>query len=219
MSIKKSIRSFLRWAGNYFLASALTILCSTLKITVYDSPEVNRMRKEGCNFIYAFWHGHMLIPWFFHRGQGIRALVSKSKDGELLCSVLSKWGYQPVRGSSSTGGSEALLRMVKMANDGYTLAITPDGPRGPEYVFKPGAVITAQRAQVPLVLLATGYEKTRVLRSWDHFRIPKFFSKVSLVFSDPIMISSNFSREQIAGVISDCQDKLNTMQEFANSKF
>jgi lysophospholipid acyltransferase (LPLAT)-like uncharacterized protein len=80
--------------------------------------------------IIAFWHGKMLPAWKFFGSFGANAIVSQSKDGEILTALLEKWGFRVVRGSSSKGGREALQEIVDIAPKGYFL-ITPDGPQGP----------------------------------------------------------------------------------------
>ena len=79
------------------------------------------------------------------------AMVSASKDGGFLASILECFGVQPVRGSSSRRGPQALLELTGWAERGYDLAITPDGPRGPRYVVQEGIIALAQVTGLPIV--------------------------------------------------------------------
>lgn len=211
MSLKTLTRSVLRSAGNLMLDKALLLLCSTLKVEVKNGSTVSSLEDEGKNYILAFWHGVMLLPWYQHRKKNMAALVSQSKDGELLSRVLGKWGFSLIRGSSSKGGSEALQSILKALSSGKSIAITPDGPRGPAHQFKPGAAVAAQRAQVPLVLLSVFYENKRRLRSWDSFEVPMPFSRVRLVYSDAIVFPAGLSKDEVSSRIEDCRKYLNSL--------
>lgn len=217
MSIKKYRQDLLRALGNIALYNAVTLLCRTLKISFQNQGCIEGLVKENRNFVLAFWHGTMLIPWYIHRNRDFVALVSRSKDGTMLFKILNKWNYEVVRGSSHTGGSVALGIMVDHAKNSKSIAITPDGPKGPYHTLKPGAVIAAKKAGIPLVLLGVGYDKKRSLSSWDKFEIPKFFSRVNLVYSEPIYIDKDLSFEETSGIIEKCQMKLNQLQEEANN--
>lgn len=215
MGIKSLKYTVLRSLGNLLLGGAVELLCRSLKTEIVNDEAVRSLSDKNKHYVLAFWHGTMLLPWYQHKGKGLKALTSQSKDGELLARVLHKWGYQVVRGSSSRGGKVALGILVDLLKFEGPIAITPDGPRGPEYEFKPGAVIAAQRSNVPLVLLGVAYENKRQLRSWDKFQIPKAFSRVKLIYSDPIIIPENADRARVAEIIQECGNKLNALQSQA----
>lgn len=215
MSIRGIRQSFLRSLGNVVLGAAVPALCSSLKLEVINEGPVNEMINGGQSFVVAFWHGSMLYPWYYFRNRKLQALISQSKDGELLARILKKWKYQVVRGSSSKGGRVALGVMVDLLKHEGAVAITPDGPRGPIHEFKPGAVIAAQRAQVPLVLLGAGYMKQTQLKSWDRFSVPKPFSKVRLVFSDPLIVPADANRQQVAEIIQHNSEAMRKLQSLA----
>lgn len=157
----------------------------------------------------------MLLPWYLNRDKNFAGLTSKSKDGDLLAKILKKWNYQVLRGSSSEGGDIALGLMVDFAKNGYSIAITPDGPKGPPNKLKAGAVVAARKSGLPLVLAGIGFKKKRYLRSWDRFQIPKFFTAVNVIYSDPVYVPENLSREETSKVIKECEKKLNELQSEA----
>jgi len=110
------------------------------------------------------------------RTAGLAALVSASKDGAFLAAVLERFGVQPVRGSSSRRGPQALLELTTWAERGYDLAITPDGPRGPRYVVQEGAMSLAQVTGLPVVPVSYHLSRKIQLKSWDRFQIPLPFA-------------------------------------------
>lgn len=217
MSFRKIRQDALRVIGNYVLYGLATLLCRSLKINIKNSSAVESFFEEKKRIVLAFWHGTMLIPWFVHRDKNFAAMVSKSKDGGLLERVLKPLNYKVIRGSSHTGGSVALGVLVDLARNECSIAMTPDGPRGPLHKMKPGAVIAAKRANIPIVLLGVGYQKKRELSSWDKFQVPKFFSRVNLVYSDPISIDEELSYDDTSKVIEECEIKLNELQREAEN--
>ncbi len=144
------------------------------------------------------------------------ALVSGSKDGELLFRVLNKWSYNVQRGSSTKGGKDALESLVQLAAENYSIAITPDGPGGPVRKMKPGAVVVAKKAQIPLVLVGIGIEKKRKLKSWDSFEVPRFFSRVNIIFSDPVNIDHDLTYDETSEMILENEKLLNRLQSEAS---
>ena len=159
----------------------------------------------------------MLFAWYLHRNKNFTALISKSQDGDLLEKILKHWKYNVIRGSSSNGGEVALGIMVDYARNNETVVITPDGPRGPLNKMKAGAVITAKKSRTPLILFGIGYKKKRVLKSWDKFEIPKFFSEAKAVYSDPVYVNSDLSFAETSELILNCEQKLNELQIEANN--
>ncbi len=217
MSLKKSKQLLLRFLGDHFLYYAITVLCKSLKIEKQNQEVIEKLKLKNQNFVLAFWHETMLLPWYLHGAPDFTALTSKSKDGDLLAKILIKWKYNVVRGSSSIGGDVALENMVDYAKNKHSIAITPDGPRGPKHKFKAGAVITAKKSGISLVLAGVGFKKKKTLSNWDKFEIPYFFTRAKIVYSEPIYVEGNLSYEDTSTVISNCENELNRLQDKAGN--
>lgn len=215
MNTKQVKQDTLRFLGSLILKHSLDALCTTLRVRYKNKKVVDDLRKKKQNYVLAFWHGTMLLPWFLHRKDGFAALTSKSKDGDLLAKQLKYWKYKVVRGSSSKGGDVALGMMVDLAKNGYSVAITPDGPRGPEHKFKAGAVITAKKSKVPVVLMGIGVKSKKKLKNWDKFQIPNPFSQIKVIYSDPIYVDVKLSYDETSKIIEECENKLNELQKEA----
>jgi lysophospholipid acyltransferase (LPLAT)-like uncharacterized protein len=212
MKARKLRQDFLRLTGQYLISIAASVLCKTLKVTVTNGEAFEQLIKENKNYIVAFWHGTMLLPWYLSRNKNVAALTSKSKDGDLLARLLKSWNYQVIRGSSSSGGEIALGIMIDYAKNKNSIAITPDGPKGPAKKLKAGAVVTAKKSGLPLVLIGIGYNKKKILRNWDSFQIPAFFSKANAIYSEPIYIDKNLDYNGTSEMIDMCEAKLNELQ-------
>lgn len=134
--------------------------------------------------LFLLWHNRLFfagdLPRRFRDGRPLHALISASKDGAWLTAFFTSIGLSTVRGSSSRGGREAVGDLVRVLRSGRDAAITPDGPRGPLYTCKLGALVVARRAGVRVVVLGMNYESAWRLRSWDKFYLPRPFSQVGL---------------------------------------
>jgi lysophospholipid acyltransferase (LPLAT)-like uncharacterized protein len=159
--------------------------------------------------IIAFWHESMLPGWHHHADKKSIALVSQSKDGSILTTLLEQWGITTVRGSSSSSGKQALAEAIEEVKNGSTLLLTPDGPRGPRRSMKAGAVIAAQRAGVPLYLARISESSTFIFhKSWDKFRVPLPFAKIHIDYCSIMISQDHTEKDYIDSVISECESLL-----------
>ena len=158
--------------------------------------------------IYCVWHNRLalcLVPYYAYARKhvqtpGMAAMVSASKDGGLLAAILECFRVQPVRGSSSRRGPQALLELTGWAERGYDLAITPDGPRGPRYVVQEGIMGLAQVTGLPIVPASYSLDWKIQAKSWDRFQIPLPFSRCEVVFGKPVRVpreASDAEREAL----------------------
>jgi lysophospholipid acyltransferase (LPLAT)-like uncharacterized protein len=161
----------------------------------------------GKPVIFCIWHNRLALCMEAYRvykrkchSSGMAAMVSASRDGGFLAGVLERFGVQPVRGSSSRRGPQALLELTTWAERGYDLAITPDGPRGPRYVVQEGVMSLAQVTGLPIISFSYYAPRKITFRSWDQFQIPLPFSKCEMNVAKPICIPrevSNAGREEL----------------------
>ena len=130
------------------------------------------------------WHNRLFMAAEIFRryrqGRPAYSLVSASKDGAWLEAFFNQAGMRTVRGSSHKLGREAVGGLIAMLRAGHDIGITPDGPRGPCYEFKPGALVVTRRASVPVLLLGGEFSSARRLKSWDRFFVPRPFSRMRI---------------------------------------
>lgn len=161
--------------------------------------------------IVVFWHGYMMPVWKYFAKKNALALVSKSKDGEILSNLLEKWKIKLIRGSSKKEGKQALENLISIANQ-HIVLITPDGPQGPAQEMKAGAFVAAARTELALYLCCVSIKSAFIFnKSWDNFRFPLPFTKITLNFSEKILINPNSNREEIDNIIQNSENKLNSM--------
>ncbi len=146
------------------------------------------------NYIGALWHNRLLLfPFVLRRFLFNRhgaALISASRDGELLADAIKRFDYDVVRGSSSRLGARAILQLSEMIASGHDVVITPDGPRGPAYELGPGIIFLAQKSGAAVLPVNMEYSSCWRIKSWDRFIIPRPFSKVRVIIGQPYRVKS-----------------------------
>jgi lysophospholipid acyltransferase (LPLAT)-like uncharacterized protein len=148
---------------------------------------------RASSFIPVYWHQHQLFcvqHLLEHRGEGLKLgfLISPSVDGEIGAMIVRNLGGVVIRGSSSHTGARALRDYYQaLAHEGVSPAITPDGPRGPPWKFKPGAVLLAQLSGRPMIPLSYAASSAWKIK-WDRFVIPKPFSRIVVAVGEPVYV-------------------------------
>ena len=146
------------------------------------------------NYIGALWHNRLLIfPFvlrrFFSNRHGA-ALISASRDGDLLADAITRFGFDVVRGSSSRLGASAILQLTDVLASGGDVVITPDGPRGPVYELGPGIIYLAQKSGAAVLPVNMEYSSCWRLKSWDRFILPRPFAKICVIIGQPHRVRS-----------------------------
>ncbi|UPA28104.1 MAG: lysophospholipid acyltransferase family protein [Verrucomicrobiota bacterium] len=168
------------WAK--FATKMIQLWLRTLSLEVDPESEELLRRYRSRAKICVLWHNRLMVaPLIYQRyfqDQTMYGLVSPSRDGAWLTALLENLGIRAVRGSSQHRGRGALLEMRNVLHRGHSVTITPDGPRGPRYVAKPGVAVLAKESHVPILLGGISIPKCWRLKSWDRFYLPKPFSKI-----------------------------------------
>jgi len=152
---------------------------------------------------------------YLWRDLQVRVMSSDSFDGEYTGRIMRKFGFVKVRGSSSRGAVRALLSMRRELEQGWKVAFTIDGPRGPRYVVKPGPVTLARSTGVPMVVFHIAVERAWVLNTWDRLMIPKPFSRALMRVSRKISVPRRINDSEMDGYESELQAALDRVREFS----
>ncbi len=168
---------------------------ATQRFTFHDPTNARALCARG-PVIFAVWHNRLaLAPAIYQQvlrnefpDRRLAALISASRDGALLACIIENFGMRPVRGSTSRRGPQALLELTSCAEQGFDIAITPDGPRGPRYKVQPGVIAIARLTGRPIVPLACNARRKSTLRSWDRFQIPHPFGRCEIRIAQPMII-------------------------------
>jgi hypothetical protein len=167
--------------------------------------------------ILSFWHACIIPATYLFRNVGIRVMSSNSYDGEYMGRIIHKFGFVAVKGSSSRNAVRALLGLRRALQQGWAVAFSLDGPRGPRYKVKPGPVALARSSGVPLSTFHIAVEHAWVLNTWDRLIIPKPFSRVLMRFGKLIPVPADASDEDLERYQQQLQDSLDRVREFAEA--
>lgn len=190
------------------LAAALIVfLIRTVGKTIRFYPDDRAGYFSGGpapKIIFAIWHNRLALSTLLYQRyvqkfapeRRLAAMVSASRDGGMLAKVMEGLGLEPVRGSSSRRGAQALVEMTTCAERGYDLAITPDGPRGPRYEVQEGVITTAQVTGLPIVPVSYHLNWKIRVNSWDGFQIPLPFARCNVIIEKPLSVPREISDEQ-----------------------
>lgn len=193
----------------------LRVLGKTWRMRVTHDDDVRRLRNAGQRIIFTAWHGQLLPLLYRHRGERVAILISEHSDGEIIARIAESLGYRTVRGSTSRGAARALLELARVVDEGWDLAITPDGPRGPAKTFAPGAAIIAQRTGASVIGAAASATFRWNLRSWDRFLIPRPFAVVHVAYSEAMRVVASNARDA-AGEVERMREAMATAEQRAD---
>ena len=147
--------------------------------------------------ILTFWHSRILLISYLFKGYAALALVSQSKDGEIMAQILEQQGYEAIRGSTSKGGIRALAEMIRaMRTRNKPAAIVPDGPRGPRFVVQPGVITLAQKTGYPIVPVTYSAKKMKIFSSWDRFILPYPFTRCRVIYGEPVTVPADIDKKE-----------------------
>jgi len=192
--------------------SFLRRLSSSWNVRRIGSANLDRARAHtGC--LATMWHGRMLVPMRAHANLGMKVLVSPSDDGSLVNSMLSRFGYGTVRGSSNKSPARAIREMLGELEKGATVVITPDGPRGPRHRVNPGPAWMSRATGFPILPCGFVCDRAWHLRSWDHFTIPKWGARVALVYGEPFTVARDATDDEVRKATEEMQRRMFAAEE------
>ena len=197
--------------GSRFGRAALDTLLATCRWETRGADRYDENWKTNSGLIFAHWHGRLLPLTYYHRNRGLVPIISKSGDGEYIARIVQHWGFDPVRGSSSRGGTQALREMLRLARKGKMLVFTPDGPRGPREQVKHGVLIAAQLTGLPIVPASSAATRGWWLGGWDRFLVPKPFARVVLGFGEPITVPRDVDEAGLEAYAAQLKTALDTL--------
>lgn len=196
------------------------ILGITCRKEVIGGESEQALLKKGINPIYALWHGRLFYPPFHYRWQkGLYTLVSPSTDGEIIARTLRLFGVRTVRGSSYKSGSQAFRNLIRVVKDRGRVFITVDGSRGPVFKVQKGILHLAKISGLPVLPVTYGTKKAHVFKSWDRFIIPKPFTRVVVIYGEPLYVARDASEDEIEVIRVGLEKRLTEMTEKADQYY
>lgn len=184
------------------------------------------LRTEVVNFpvddsksIICGWHGRSFIFGNHFRKRGYWVVISHSRDGDLQNYVFVRLGYRTIRGSTGRGGVRAAIEAIRALRAGGTMAMTPDGPRGPSHVVQGGIMLMAQKSGAKLIPVGIAASPCmRARRSWDCYMVPHPFAKALLIFGEPFTVPEDADEAKVEEIRLQLQNEMNRLEDLAESQ-
>ncbi|HZR17640.1 MAG TPA: lysophospholipid acyltransferase family protein [Verrucomicrobiae bacterium] len=207
-----------QWIAAWLVVALIRLVSATLRYRWHDDSAFFNKGADSAA-IFAIWHNRLglSMPAYygyvrkFSHTAGMAALVSASKDGGFLAAILECFKVQPVRGSSSRRGPQALLELTTWAERGFDLAITPDGPRGPCYRVQEGVMSLAQVTGLPIIPFSCFLRWKLRVRSWDRFQIPLPFSYCEMKLGKPVRVPREATDAQREALRQELENTLRSL--------
>ena len=161
--------------------------------------------------IYTFWHNRVFLATYFWQKRRIVVMTSQSFDGEYIARFIQRFGYGAARGSSTRGAVGAIIEMTRLMRAGSPTAFTIDGPKGPRYVAKMGAVLLAKKTGQPILPFTITARHWEAKRSWDGFQVPFPFARARVNIAAPIYVASDTDDEGLEAKRDELQAALDSI--------
>src|SRR5438552_3162026 len=183
----------------------INLIGRTVRFEIEGWDNWEAASRDGKTPIYTFWHNRVFLATYFWRRRRIVVMTSRSFDGEYIARFIQRFGYGAARGSSTRGATGALVEMVRLMRAGCPTAFTIDGPKGPRYVAKMGAVLLAKKTGNPILPFTITAERFwEAKKSWDGFQVPKPFTHALVKIAAPIFVRPDADETEL----NDKRDEL-----------
>jgi len=159
------------------------------------------------------WHGRTLeMPYFWNKSSKLNALVSPHQDGQMIVNILAKFGIGHISGSSNKNSNEAALELMRNLQQGNSIAIIPDGPRGPSMKLAMSPIFYAQKSGKPIVGITYSIAGSKIIsKSWDNMLIPLPFHKGMYAITEPIFVPQDATSVELEEYRQKAESALNEL--------
>jgi lysophospholipid acyltransferase (LPLAT)-like uncharacterized protein len=191
-------KRFLIRAADLAFFLLIKVIGRTIRWQVDGWENWEAATREGQIPIYTFWHNRVFLATYFWQKRRIVVMTSQSFDGEYIARFIQRFGYGAARGSSTRGAVGAIIEMARLMRAGSPTAFTIDGPKGPRYVAKMGAVLLAKKTGQPILPFTITARHWEAKRSWDGFQVPLPFSRARVNLAPPMYVPADADESSLA---------------------
>jgi lysophospholipid acyltransferase (LPLAT)-like uncharacterized protein len=224
MTIHPRFKNLLLELVSFLIYSIANICYYTSRKKLIDIKIFDEVSESKIPTIYVIWHGRFFPCSFIKsKQQQLYAIVSQHTDGEIIAKVLTKFGVIPIRGSTNRtageqgktakdrGGSKVIRESVKALKSGGYLSLTPDGPKGPERIFKKNILQVAAHTGAQIVPIGFSSKRAIIFKTWDSFLFPTPFDNICVKIGSPIKIKEDISEGEMEEIANEIQRILNNI--------
>jgi lysophospholipid acyltransferase (LPLAT)-like uncharacterized protein len=200
-------------AADLVFYSLINLIGKSARFKVVGWENHEKVQANGGLPIYVFWHDRIFLTTYWWRNRRIVVMTSRSFDGEYIARFIQRFGYGAVRGSSTRGGVGAIIEMARLMREGCPTAFTIDGPKGPRYVAKMGAVLLAKKSGHPILPVTMALDRYWTTPSWDKFQIPKPFTRANVYVAPPIYVPADADDNLLEAKRNELQQALDVLNK------
>src|SRR6185295_16497147 len=208
-----SRKRFLIRAADLAFFLLIKLIGRTIRWQVVGWENWEASTRDGQVPIYTFWHNRVFLATYFWQKRRIVVMTSQSFDGEYIARFIQRFGYGAARGSSTRGAVGAIIEMTRLMRAGSPTAFTIDGPKGPRYVAKMGAVMLAKKTGQPILPFTISARHWEAKNSWDGFQVPLPFSRARVDIAPPIYVAADTSDEGLELKRDELQSALDQINQ------
>lgn len=218
--MKKVLNYILAYLAPIFACILVRFLSLTSRFIFVNFEEYSEKLKSRDQLVHACWHGRLLFcPYTYWGKNGITALVSTHRDGDMVARFFAHFGINSARGSTTRGSIGGVKGLLKVVKNGGDLALTPDGPKGPRHVVQMGTIHIAKRTGLPIYPITYSAKKRKVFSSWDKFVMPYPFTKIVFICGEAIYIDRDATDSEVEGKRLELEKSLIDITERADRYF
>lgn len=201
-----------------WLWKAIYAVVRLIGLTLRVKVEGEEAWKERGAVIFCGFHGRSFIFSQHYRNRGWWVIVSNSNDGDMQTYLFGRLGFPAIRGSTNRGGVRAAVEAIRVLKAGHSMAMTPDGPKGPSGVVQGGVITMAQKSGAGLVPVGISARPAVRANSWDKYLIPLPFSRAIMIFGEPIYLSKNSTDEEIEATRLKLESEIHRLEAEADGR-
>ena len=200
----------------YFITK---LISRSIRWEYFEQSKKSKIFDNRHKYIFCCWHNKLFLgPHLLPRNRIINALQSSHSDGMVTSVAFKYLGMNVILGSSKKGGMQAFRKMVKCIQLGQSIAITPDGPKGPKEKVKDGIIKLAQITDTSIIPLVWATNKFKLINSWDNFVLPYPFSKGVYSFGKPINVKKRINEEELEFVRQNLENEIKRLTKLVENR-
>ena len=203
----------------FFFYFITKLISQSIRWEYFEQSKKSKIFDNKHNYIFCCWHNKLFLgPHLLPRNRVINALQSSHSDGMVTSLVFQYLGMNVILGSSKRGGMQAFRKMVKRLQLGESIAITPDGPKGPKEKVKEGIIKLAQITETSIIPLVWTTNKFKLINSWDNFVLPYPFSKGVYSFGKPIYVKKQINEYELETARQNLENEIKRLTKEVENK-
>jgi len=203
----------------WLLAGLIGLLMVSVRWSRHDRMELVRTLAAQQGVIAVFWHDRIFaMPYLWPRRFALHALQSPHADGRMMAHVIRCFGVGTVWGSSNRQPLSGLRGLIRVLQGDESVALTPDGPRGPARQSALGPLVLAQKTGKPVLPICWVADRCWRAGGWDRMFIPKPFARGRIITGQPVHVSGE-GREALEVARHRLEVALNDLEARAQALF